>query len=404
MENHALHGYGIYYETDDTLFVNLFAPSTARVPGLGVQVAMDTSFPDGDSATIVLSMPEIKQFTLAVRRPSWAGDGFAVKVNGQDVPQPTLASLQAGRAGGRLVNQDPRVLPPSTFVELDRAWKSGDTVQLSLPKSVRYEFTPDDSTVTAIMWGPLALAADHGPRLEGRAAFAERKPVPALVAADRPMADWMQADAGTPGNFVARGVARAPEAPTPAADLEFKPFYRTYERNYSLYYDLLTPAEFDARVAAIAAERERQQRLEAATMGFVRPGNRQDESTANYQSSAADRPVQRTGGRSARGGAGWFSYDLPVDAASTMALVVTYYNDPGLTPTTGDFAILVDGTEVAKFAPDQYARNFFDATYAVPGALTRGKKWVTVRFDGGEHGRVAPVFGVRMVRADRMPR
>jgi hypothetical protein len=403
MENHALHGYGIYYETDDTLYVTIFAPTAAHVPGLGVDVTMETSFPDGDHAALTLTMPAPKTFTLAVRRPSWAGDGFAVKVNGEAVPQPSLASLQPGRAGGRLANQDPRVPPPSTFVELTRAWKSGDRVELSLPKSLRLEPTPDDPTVTAIMWGPLALAADHGPRLEGRAAFADRKPVPVLVAAGRPLDDWVQPDASRPGNFSARQVARLAEQPSAApADLDLAPFYRTYERNYSLYYDLLTSDGFDARVAAIAAARERQRQLEAATLGFVRPGNRQDEAAFAYQSSAPDRPAQRTDGRSARGGPGWFSYDLPVDPASEVALVVTYYNDPGLTPTTGDFRILVDGTPVATFAPDAGATGFFDVRYAVPADVTRGKSKVTVKFDGGERGRIAPVFGARTVRAGRM--
>lgn len=402
MENHALHGYGIYYETDNTLYVNIFAPNTAHVPGLGVDVAMDTSFPDGDAATIALTMPAPKLFTLAIRRPSWAGDGFAVKVNGQAVPQPALASLQPGRAGGRLVTQDQRVLPSSTYVELTRTWKSGDRVELSLPKSTRYESTPDDHTITAIMWGPLALAADHGPRLEGRAAFTDRPPVPVLVAAEQPLDRWLVPDRATPGNFTARGVAQVVQQPGAATDMALKPFYRTYERNYSLYYDLLSPSQFDARVAALAGDRERQRRLAVATTGFVRPGNRQEEAGVHYQSSISDRPVQRTDGRSARGGAGWFSYELPADATAAMTLVVTYYNDPGLAPTTGDFQILVDGTVVATFAPNSAARGFYEGSYAVPATVTVGKSKVTVRFDGGDHGRIAPVYGVRLARTGQM--
>jgi uncharacterized protein len=401
MENHALHGDGIYYETDDTLYVNIFAPSTAHVPGLGVDIAMETSFPEGEAATVTLTMPASKPFTLALRRPSWAGDGFTVRVNGRDVPQPPQATLQAGRAGGRLVSQDPRVLPPSTFVALARTWQSGDRVELALPKSLRFEFTPDDPKVTAVMWGPLALAADHGPRLQGREAFTDRKPVPALVAAGRPIDDWMQpAAGGRPGDFTARQVARAVEQPAPPADLTLRPFYRTYERNYSLYFDLWSPADFDGGVAALAVERERLRQLEAATVGLVRPGNRQDEAKFGYRSSVANRAAVRSAGRTGRGGPGWFSYDMPVDAATPMALVVTYYNDPGLTPTTGDFRILVNGTAVATFAPDDDASGFFDQRYAVAPNLTSGKVTVTVRFDGGERGRIAPVFGVRTVRAD----
>jgi uncharacterized protein len=398
MENHALAGYGVYYESDDTRWVTVFMPSSARFSD-GVEFTMDTDFPEGGSARLSVRTPSPRRFTLAVRRPSWAGDGFRVRVNGTDVPQPMLASLQPGRAGGRLATQDPRVPPPSTFVELDREWRTGDMVELTLPKTLRFEFTPDDPTVTAIMWGPLALAADHGPRLEGRAAFADRPPVPALVAAGRPIAEWV-VPADAPGDFTARGVARAAEQPAAPVDLTLKPFYRTYESNYSVYYDLWTPADFDARVAALAATRERQRLLDAATTGFVRPGNRQDEAAFGYKSSINDRPVDRTGGRSGRGGPGWFSYDLPVDSAAPMALVVTYYNDPGLTPTTGDFRILVDGAPIATFAPGAGAKGFFDVRYALPANLTAARKTVTVKFDGEATGRIAPVFGVRMVRAN----
>src|SRR5262245_16805312 len=49
MESHALHGYGIYYEstgpTNPTLWVNLFVPSTAEF-ATGVNLKMDTGFPD----------------------------------------------------------------------------------------------------------------------------------------------------------------------------------------------------------------------------------------------------------------------------------------------------------------------------------------------------------------------
>src|SRR4029077_5786222 len=49
MESHALHGYGVYYESADTVWVNLFVPSTAQLNiAAGAQIAMDTSFPDGD--------------------------------------------------------------------------------------------------------------------------------------------------------------------------------------------------------------------------------------------------------------------------------------------------------------------------------------------------------------------
>ena len=85
-----------------------------------------------------------------------------------------------------------------------------------------------------------------------------------------------------------------------------------------------------------------------------------------------------------------------------MAVVVTYFNELGLEPAAGNFQILVDGTEIARFQPTPTATGFFDAQYAVPPALVRGKTKVTVRFQAVGNGRIAPVFGVRMVRAKGM--
>jgi len=111
------------------------------------------------------------------------------------------------------------------------------------------------------------------------------------------------------------------------------------------------------------------------------------------------RTVQRTNGRANRSGAGWFSFDLPVDPTSDTTVVVTYFNELGLPPASGNFEILVDGTVIAPFAPNPSATGFFDAQYAVPAALTRGKTKVTVRFQAAGGGRIAPVFGVRTIRA-----
>ena len=409
MENPALYGDGVYFESPTTFWVNLFVPSTVKFTHGDVQLVQTTDFPDGDTATLTLTMPASREFTLALRRPSWAGDGFVVKVNGTPVPQPPIASLRAGGAGGRQIKQDDHGVPqPSTYVELERTWKSGDRVELTLPKSLRLEPTPDDPSVAAIMWGPLVLAGDLGPRREGRARAADGSaalptgpaPVPVLVAADRPISEWVVPAGTRTGDFSARQVARVPAQPSNAGDVALAPFYRTQERRYSVYFDVLTPAQFDSRAAALAAEREHQRKVEAATVGFVQPGEMQPERDYNYQSEPAERRVARTNGRANRGGPGWFSFDMPVDPASPMAVVVTYLNEPGVSPAMGDFDIQVDGKSIGHFEPNTIAAGFYDATYAVPPELLSGKRKITVRFQATSRGRIAPIFGVRTIRSN----
>src|SRR6185436_19579621 len=104
----------LYYESGDKLYVNIYAPSTAQWESAGVKLTMATSFPEGGTADLKLDLRAPKSFTLALRRPSWAGDGFEVRVNNKTVAQ----QLRAG------------------YVEITRTWQPGDEVSLALPKAL----------------------------------------------------------------------------------------------------------------------------------------------------------------------------------------------------------------------------------------------------------------------------
>jgi uncharacterized membrane protein len=86
---------------------------------------------------------------------------------------------------------------------------------------------------------------------------------------------------------------------------------------------------------------------------------------------------------------------LPAESERALALVVTYYNDLGL-PVFADFDISVNGKSVAHYAPNRAANAFWDARYEL-GAVA--DKTVGVRFNAAQGGRIASVFGVRLVRA-----
>jgi len=385
MESHALHGDGLYYESGDKLWVNIYAPSMAKWEASGVDLAMDTNFPEGESASLKLTLKSPKQFTMALRRPSWAGEGFAVKVNGQAVKQ-----LSA----------------PGSYVEIKRKWKTGDTVALSLPKTLRLEPLPDNKSVTAIMWGPLALAGDLGPQRErprGRQTEAQsgaRPPaqsirIPSLVAADRPLSEWIKAVTDKPGNFRTAGAGRE-------QDVDLAPFYRLHRRAYSIYFDLFTPAEWEKKSAELLAAQERLRKLEAATVAFVdQPGEVYSERDFNQRGE--DTTPVRVGGRPGRSARKWFSFDLPVGEAQPLKLIVTYHGEERATRT---FEILVDDTRIGeqrieRHRPGSPTKSFFDVEYAIPAELARGKQKVTVRFQATGGNETAGVFGVRMVRADQ---
>ena len=143
-----------------------------------------TTFPEGDTATLKISTPRAKQFTLALRRPSWAGTGFTIKVNGVTVKD---------------------VSKPGSYVEVKRTWKNGDVVALALPKTLRTEPTPDNPGRVALMWGPLVLAGDLGPERERRGGGGQPAPTIPSFVSDRAVTDWLKPVAGKPGDFQAAG-------------------------------------------------------------------------------------------------------------------------------------------------------------------------------------------------------
>jgi hypothetical protein len=78
-------------------------------------------------------------------------------------------------------------------------------------------------------------------------------------------------------------------------------------------------------------------------------------------------------------------------------LVVTYHADQ---PRERRFEILVDGTRLAEQSlPGSGAGVFIDKEYPLPPDLLAGKDKVTIRFQAAEGREIAPVFGVRLVRA-----
>ena len=371
MESHGLHGDGIYYEAGDRLWVNLYVPSTVDWKSADAQVAMATTFPEGDSASLQLTLTRPKQLTLTFRRPSWAGEGFAIKVNGKSIQM---------------------LSKPGAYIDIKRTWKTGDTVSLMLPKALHAEATPDNPGRVALMWGPLVLAGDLGPETERRSSWTE--PMPSFISADKPPAEWLSSD--KPGNFSATG--RLLDGGT--KEVTLVPFYRLHRREYAIYWDVYTANQWLKKTAEVAEQHEQQSRLEAATIAFVQPGDPEKEKAFNQQGE--DTTLDRFLGHTARRGKKWFSYDLPIESSIPIAVVVTYHSEER---SKRMFEIFADGQRIGeqtieRSPPGSAAGKFFDVEYKIPADLSNRKTKITVRFAAKSGSEIAAVYGVRTIRAD----
>jgi uncharacterized protein len=179
----------IYFHDDDSLYVNLYVASHLEWPEKGLSLRQDTKFPEQQGTTIVVSAKSPVQMEINLRIPYWANGG-SVKVNG--------AELSAFSS-------------PSSYLALNRVWKSGDKIELHLPMRLHTHGMPDDSNVQAMMYGPLVLAGRFD-RVSKEMMYGDYEPkpadqykVPEIVAEAANPTGWVQADAQQPLVFHAAG-------------------------------------------------------------------------------------------------------------------------------------------------------------------------------------------------------
>lgn len=150
-ENHTKYQQSAYFANDHTLWVGLYMPTTLHWKEKGVTIKQDCLWPAQHSA-IKITEGE-GDFTLKLRVPYWATQGFSIKVNGKEVAK----SYQ-----------------PSTYVELEQKhWKVGEVVEIDMPFSKHIEYGADKlssdvasldgtplktSWVGTLMYGPLVMA------------------------------------------------------------------------------------------------------------------------------------------------------------------------------------------------------------------------------------------------------
>jgi DUF1680 family protein len=375
MESHALHGDGLYYESGgDKLWVNLYAPSTVEWKSASIRLEMETTFPEGESAVLkITKVGGAQQRTFALRRPRWAGDGFSISVNGQ-------AIKELPKAG--------------SYIEIKHEWKAGDSITLTLPKTLHAEPLPDNPTRMALVWGPLVLAGDLGAEQRGGGGRGGRgvttQPGASALVSAQSLDQWLKPVPGKPGAFRTMNVGLDQE-------IEFIPFYRLHHRRYGIYWDVFTPDQWQKRSENFAKDQQLLQKIDSATVVCVQPGEMQPERDFNYQGEDATtvRVMERNGRRSGK----WFSFDLPVEPNRPMKLVVTYNNDER---QDHSFQILIDGKvlsqqTVQRRGPQVDAR-FFDVEYAIRPEMIQGRQKITVRFEAATDSEVAGVFGIRILR------
>lgn len=130
----------IYFHDDSNIYVNLFTPSSLEfeIDGMNVSLIQRTAFPEKDTIEFEINTGKEAEFGLRFRKPGWLAGPATARVNGKEVE---LRLLDSG------------------WLAIDREWRDGDQVSVTLPMKLlvsslsRKRFFP-----AVVKYGPVVLA------------------------------------------------------------------------------------------------------------------------------------------------------------------------------------------------------------------------------------------------------
>lgn len=136
-----------YSVNGEGLWVNLYGNNTVKValPEVGMLECRQTSgYPWDGKVRLVIDKPAgAKPFTIFLRVPGWVDSPVSITVNGERVKDS---------------------IKPGAYHGIRRQWKKSDTVEMSLPMTVRlmaaHPNVADDRGKVAVMRGPVAYCVE----------------------------------------------------------------------------------------------------------------------------------------------------------------------------------------------------------------------------------------------------
>lgn len=312
MENHARYGEMIYASRDNELIVNLFISSVLNWEETGMSFTQETSFPEKEQTRVIVKSEKPRKMKISFRCSEWLDkEKVEFKVNGGKVE----AVFYDG------------------YYTINRKWKDGDTVEMSLPMTLRAVQLPDKSPYYSFMYGPVVLAADLGKeRLDGQFADDSRgghvasgpqlplQNMPVVVGEEKYLLANLKRVTSEKLEFRLSGVY-----PSRYDGMILKPFYKTHECRYMIYWELVSGDELKHRQAELAKQKAERVRLENITADMVACGEQQPES--DHFIEMENSVIGSEQGTLWRETKGWFSYKMKSNGKPVNAIMISSFPD-----------------------------------------------------------------------------
>ena len=205
----------IYWRDEEGVFVNLFIASELDWAEKGFRLRQDTRFPEQSTTTLTVTAAKSGNVAMRLRIPAWTKVA-AVKIN------------------RRVIDVTPT---PGSYLTLNRVWKAGDKIEMTLPMHLSVEAMPDDPKTQAFLYGPLVLAGDLGSAgLTEQLTVGPNAPrmrnmpleIPNFQAVGADPASWIK-PAGAPLTFRTTGQKK---------DVTLAPLNSIFGKRYSIYWQV----------------------------------------------------------------------------------------------------------------------------------------------------------------------
>lgn len=228
LENTARFGESIYFHRAETLWVNLFIPSTLDWRERGLKVRLDTAYPETGRIRLTFEAAAPASATVNLRLPAWLDGAVGLAVNGE------AQSVSS---------------KPGIYLPVSRRWQSGDSIELTLPLSLRVRPSLDDPATVSLFYGPVVLAGELGrdgmpaSDIAGKDAFVNAPPWPVPVFVRESPAQAAQAVERVPAAPLTFLATMLNPADRTAVRVQLSPLYRVHHQRFAVYWKVVSPAQ-----------------------------------------------------------------------------------------------------------------------------------------------------------------
>lgn len=264
LENHSKYGELIYSHSDNDVFINLFIPSALDWKEKNMYLEQSTKFPFENNTTLVLKLKKSKTFSVNIRCPKWA-ENFEISINGK------IQKIET---------------KPSSYVTLNRKWKSGDQISVKFKTSTHLENLPDGSNWSAFVNGPIVLAAKTSNKdLDGL--FADDSRMGHVASGKYYPLYQAYAMIGEKADYIAK-LKELGDLHFRLDSLELQPFFEIHDARYQMYFQNYTKEQYKQKHDLLKQQEIEAMALESKTIDKINCGEQQSEVDHGYKGEKSD--------------------------------------------------------------------------------------------------------------------